>query len=152
MKAKFNPWPLGIVLAFAIFIAGMATAVAIAITHRDTMVSENYYEQELRFQDQINAAARAKISGATIVHDASVRKVNVRLPASPAAEKTSGTIEFYRPAAAELDRTFPLVLKADGTQSLDVSNLAAGSWIVRLRWTAGGQDFYLEQKISVAAK
>jgi hypothetical protein len=152
MNTKFNPWPLGIVLAFVIFIAGMATAVGIAVTHRDNMVSEHYYEQELKFQDQINAATRAKISGAAIVHDASARQVFIRLPVPLRAEEPAGTIEFYRPAAPELDRQFPLDLQTGGTQSLDVSKFATGAWVVRLRWTTGGQDYYLEQKITVAAK
>ena len=44
--------------------AGMAGVVVIAATHRESMVSENYYEQELKFQDQIDSAARAQKSGA----------------------------------------------------------------------------------------
>ena len=70
-------------------------------------------------------------------------------PAPQLAEKLSGSIEFYRPSAAELDREYPLAPGADGTQSLDVSQLAAGPWQVRVKWSAGGQDYFLEQKITL---
>jgi hypothetical protein len=39
--------------------------------------------------------------------------------------------------------------RADGTQSLDGSRLAAGPWRVRVKWIAGGQNYFLEQKITV---
>ena len=99
MKTKFNPWPLGIVFAFVIFIGIMTTAVFIACAHTDHLVSNNYYEQELKFQDQIESAARAEKSGATLAHDAAAGKIFIRLPTAQLAQKLSGTVELYRPSA-----------------------------------------------------
>ncbi|MDD5141069.1 MAG: FixH family protein [Verrucomicrobiales bacterium] len=152
MKTKFNPWPLGIVSAFVLFFIGMASVVVIASTHREHLVNGNYYEQELKFQGQIDAAARAKKSGATLVYDAAGGKVVIALPAAQLSEKFSGTVEFYRPSAPELDRESLLEPKADGTQDVNVSKLAAGLWQVRVKWNTGGEDYFLEQKITVAGK
>lgn len=149
MKTKLNPWPLGIVLTFAIFIAGLATAVAICATHRDHLVSSNYYEQELRYQSQIDSAALAEKSGAKITFNPAAGKVAVALPVAQLAQNFCGKIELYRPAAPELDRELPLAPDRLGAQTLDVSKLAAGSWVVRARWTAGGQSYFLEQKIKI---
>ena len=107
MKTKFNPWPYGIILFFVLLFCGMATVVAIAATHRESMVSENYYEQELKFQDRIDSAARAQKSGANIQLDAAAGKLLVAVPAAQLAQKFSGAIELYRPSASELDREFP---------------------------------------------
>jgi hypothetical protein len=150
MKANRNLWPLGIFVTFGLFFAGMASVVVIAATHRDSLVSGNYYEQELKFQSRIDAIARAQKSGATIglANDL----VTVALPASQLAQKLSGAVEFYRPSAPELDREFPLTPKAGGSQSFDVSKFAAGLWVVQVRWNAGGQDYFLEQKITVTGK
>ena len=46
MKTKFNPWPYGIILFFVLLFCGLAGIVVIAATHRESMVSENYYEQD----------------------------------------------------------------------------------------------------------
>jgi hypothetical protein len=58
-------------------------------------------------------------------------------------------IEFYRPSSPALDRAFPLAPGADASQAVDVSKLATGLWVVRVKWSAGGQDYFLEQKITL---
>ena len=149
MKTKFNPWPFGIILFFVVLICSLATVIVIAATHRDSMVSENYYEQELKFQDRIDSAARAQKSGASVQLDAAAGKLLMAVPASQLTQKFSGAIEFYRPSSPELDRNVQFTPGADGTQTLDVSRLAAGLWQVRVKWSAGGQDYFLEQKITI---
>ena len=152
MNAKFNPWPFGIVLTFVIFIAGLATAVGIAVTHRDSMVNENYYEQELKYQSQIDGKARALQSGASINYDSVAGKIIVQLPASQEAAKPFGKIELYRPSSPDMDRVVDFSPSAEGSQVVDTARLAAGSWAVRVKWNAGGQDYFLEQKIAVRSK
>lgn len=153
MNASFNPWPYGIILFFVLLFCGLATVVVIAATHRESLVSENYYEQELKFQAQIDGAARAQKCGARLQLEteagARAGKLVVRLPAGQMARHCSGVIEFYRPSSPALDREFPLAPGADGSQTVDVSKLAAGLWQVRVRWTAGGEEYFLEQKIKL---
>ena len=50
MKTNINLWPFSILAAFGLFFIGMASVVVIASTHREHLVSDNYYEQELKFQ------------------------------------------------------------------------------------------------------
>lgn len=152
MKSNRNLWPWGIVAFFAVFFAGMTTMVVIAAMHRDHLVSETYYEQELKYQNQIDSAARTKTSGASVALDAAGGSLTVTFPPAQVAQKISGTIEFYRPSAPDLDRQFPLAPQADGTQKLDVSQLASGLWVARVKWNAAGMDYFLEQKITVAGK
>ena len=149
MTTTRNLWPLGIFTAFGLFFAGMASVVVIAATHRDHLVNDNYYEQELKFQGRIDSAARTQKSGATIAWDAANNSVVIALPAAQLAQKFSGTIELYRPSEPKLDREFQLEPKADGTQTLDVSKLASGLWLVRAKWNAAGEDYFLEQKIKI---
>jgi nitrogen fixation protein FixH len=153
MKSTFNPWPYGILLFFVLLICGLAGVVGIAATHRESMVSENYYEQELKFQSQIDSAARAQKSGARLQLEsgagARASKLVVQLPAEQVARHCAGVIEFYRPSSPALDCEFPLTPGADGSQTVDVSKLAVGLWEVRVKWTAGGEEYFLEQKIKI---
>lgn len=148
MKTK-NLWPFGIIAAFGLFFIGMATAVVIASTHRESLVRADYYEQELKFQRQIDGAARAQKVGASVQLDAATRKLLVAVPMVQLAHQLSGTIEFYRPSSPDLDREIALAPARDGTQTLDVSQFAAGLWRVRVQWNAGGEDYFLEQKIKI---
>ena len=147
-----NYWPLGIFVTFGLFFAGMATVVGIASTHREDLVNQNYYEQELKYQEHIDGAGRAQAAGATVDFAAATGKILVTLPAAQLAQKFSGTVTFYRANDPKLDREFALEPKADGTQAFDAAKLAAGPWQVRAAWTASGQTYFLEEKIVVAAK
>jgi hypothetical protein len=147
MKSDRNLWPLGIVTAFVLLFCGIATVLVIAATHRERLVSDNYYENELRFQSQIDAANRAQKAGAAVHYDSASRRILLALPAAQAKESINGKISFYRASAPELDREFPIELRSDGTQELDVSKFVAGPWQIRVRWTVVGLDYYLEQKM-----
>jgi len=152
MKQSRNLWPYGILAAFFLFFCGLITVIAIAVTHRDSLVSEKYYDQELAFQNQINSTDRAQKAGAAISRDSANGNIIVALPASQTSQNVSGTIELYRPSDPKLDQELQLKPEADGTQTLDASKLTTGLWQVRARWNAGGQDYYLQQKITVAGR
>ena len=149
MKTTLNLWPYGIITAFVFLFCGIITVIIIAFTHRETLVSENYYDQEMTFQNQIDDSARAQKSGAAISSNAAGGSLVISVPVAQLAQKLAGTIQLYRPSDPNLDQTIQLAPRADGTQSLDASKLAAGLWRVRVKWNAGGQDYFLEQKITV---
>jgi hypothetical protein len=149
MKTKRNLWPLGILSAFVMFFGGMTAAVTIAVTHGDSLVSANYYERELRYQNQIDAAEHAERSGANIRVDATAGKMLVAVPPEQVKHNLRGRISFYRANAPELDREFDFAPGSDGRQSFDSANFAPGSWRVRVSWQSGGQDYYLEQKVTL---
>jgi hypothetical protein len=147
MKTPFNPWPYGIGAFFILLFCGMTTVVVIAATHQESLVTDNYYEQELKFQDQMDSAARARKCDARVQLEPAAGKLLVAVPAPQLAQRFSGTIQFYRPSAPELDRSVALAPGADGSQLVDVSRLAGGLWYVRVKWSAGGQDYFLEEKL-----
>ena len=152
MKTRFNPWPYGIILFFVLLFCGLATVVVIASTHRDTLVSDSYYEQELKFQNRIDAAARAKNIGAAIHYDATAGQIQIALPVAQVQQPLAGSIELYRPSAPNLDRQIKLHPDAVGLQTLDATVLQPGLWNVRVSWNAAGRNYFLEQKIAVVAK
>jgi hypothetical protein len=149
MKTPFNPWPYGILAFFILLFCGMAAVVVIAATHQETLVTDNYYEQELKFQDQLDGAARARNCGAHVQLESAAGKLLVAVPAPQLAQQFSGTIQFYRPSAPELDRVVPLAPGADGSQLVDISGLAGGLWHVRVKWSAAGQGYFLEEKLTL---
>jgi hypothetical protein len=152
MKTTRNFWPVGILAAFALFFVGLTSAIVIAATHGESLVSNDYYEQEIKFQDQITGADRAQKSGAKIVFDAQTGLLVIQVPVAQLNHKISGTVELYRPSEPKLDREFLLEPRADGTQTFNFSRLAGGLWVVRVKWTAAGGNYFLEQKITVIGK
>jgi hypothetical protein len=154
MKPPRNLWPPAIITTFALFFAGTVGLVVMACSQKVDLVSSDYYEQELKFQGRIDRVERTRQAAAqaAVAYDAARRCITVSLPADQARHQVTGLIELYRPSAAGLDRTVELAPDARGVQRLDAAGLAPGLWKVRVSWTVDHQDYFLDQKVVVAAK
>ena len=60
-----------------------------------------------------------------------------------------GSVTLYRASDVSADRAFDLTLGAQGTQEIGAENLARGLWLVKLRWWAGGREYYFEQPVTL---
>jgi len=154
MATNRTLWPLGIILTLVVFIAGTVGLIVMACSQRVELVSPDYYEQELKFQGQIDRVARTRGAAdqASVTYDAAGKCISVSLPADQARREVTGSIKLYRPSDTGMDRLVKLEPDANGTQRLDASGLAPGLWRVRVSWTAAKQNYYLEQKVVVGSK
>ena len=149
-RKSTNPWPIAIVSWFVVFAAFIACFIVWAFRQREDLVSANYYEQEVLYQRQIerlhNTAALP--SGSSVAFDADTAQILITLPQTP-APPVGGRIHLYRPSDARLDRELPLAKGAAGVQRLDARGLKSGLWKIRVEWSAGGREFYLDQQLVV---
>jgi nitrogen fixation protein FixH len=154
MEPNRSLWPYGIVAAFILFILGTIALIVLASSTTSDLVSENYYEQEIRYQGQIDRLTRtAQLDGQVqVAYDAAVRRIKISLPTEHATGKTAGRIQLYRPSAAGLDRELKLELDAAGTQAVDASSLLPGLWRVRVEWTAQDEEYFTDQKVVIGTK
>ena len=154
MNTTRNLWPLGIIVACALFVAGTAGLIVMACAQKNDLVRPDYYEQELRYQSQIDRVQRTRLAAAqaTVTYDSAKRCIIIALPPAQAARPITGAIELYRPSAGALDRSFPLNVDANGLQSLDAAGLAPGLWKVRVSWTVEAQSYYLEHKVIIGPR
>ncbi len=136
-----NWWPAGLVIFFILFGGYIAGFVIFASSQRMDLVREDYYDQEIRFQKQIDRVNRSApvLADASIVYSPAAAQITVSLP-SVNQSNILGTITFYRPSDAGMDASVKLGLNAAGSQSLGVGNLQNGLWRVRVQWTQGGQE------------
>jgi hypothetical protein len=154
MTTPRNLWPLGIIVALAVFITGTVGLIVMACSQRVDLVSPDYYERELKFQGQIDRVERTHhaASQASVAYDAAGKCITVLLPPDQAGREIIGRIELYRPSAAGLDRAVKLDPDAKGIQRLDASGLEPGLWRVRVSWTSEKQNYYLEQQVVVGQR
>lgn len=154
IKRRWNPWPWAIILSFAIFIGGTVGLVIMACAQKSDLVSANYYEQELKFQTQLDRANRSAQLGAdaAIGYDAARQLITISLPPNHAQGRLSGSIDLYRASAAGLDQKVALHLDVKGKQSLNAANLRPGPWQVRVSWSVDGQDYSMDQKLVIAER
>lgn len=149
MNRTCNLWPAGLVLAFALFFIATVALIAIAASQRSDLVCPDYYQQELRYQTRLDALNRtapfAKLI--RVETDPAAEELFLSLPPQLIGPETAGRIEFYRPAAASLDRTVRLQLNPEGAQRLNLSGFEPGLWKVRVFWRTGPEDYLVERNL-----
>ena len=139
-----NPWPVAIIAFFALFISATLGLVIFTSFHRMELVSKDYYEQEIKYQDQIERLNRTQRirSRVALSYDPVKQQITITMPPEHTRRHVEGRIHFYRPSAAGLDREVKLECGTDGLQVVNAANLRPGLWKVRVFWTAGRKNFY----------
>jgi len=147
-----NFWPASIVGFFVLAIIFLVTFVAWAMRQREDLVSTDYYEREVRYQQQLDSMNRSQsfATQAVVTFDPSRHAIIVTLPKGQRTGAT-GNVHLYRPSDARLDREFPLAVDESGVQTVDAKPLEGGLWKVRVKWNAGGRDYFLDQPVIVTS-
>lgn len=138
---------------FFVAIIGCGTFVTFCTRHPADLVAADYYEQEVRYQGQIDRLQHAQQNAqtATVTYDEASKIICVSLAANSQG-KPAGSIQLYRPSATDLDRQFKLAPDEKGVQTIDARSLLPGLWKVRVSWTTGKKEFFLDQKIVIGSK
>jgi nitrogen fixation protein FixH len=152
--SRWNPWPVSIITFFSIAILGCGTFIAFCSRHPADLITPNYYEEEVRYQGQIDRLTHTQqqASLAAASYDCTTKQITISLPEEQSHGNCSGRIQLYRPSAANLDRQVKLNLDSRGRQSIDGSSLVPGLWKVRVTWTVDDHDYYIDQKIIIPSR
>lgn len=134
-------WGKSIALFYSLFVVAILSVVVFAFTQDVNIISEDYYQQELVYEEQIT---RIKNTDNLPVRPSVVLKNNYVEIIFPKELKPKGSILFFRPSDGSKDRRLPISLGADGTQQIDFSTQQKGKWIAKLLWSDGDKEFYLE--------
>ena len=140
---KKNPWPYAIVIYFAVFITAMTSWIVFAVRNDHQLVRKDYYEHELKFQNELDSFKRAAAADVRVNYDRAAQVVTIALPAG--ADEASA--HFYRPSDVSLDKQLRIAPQAP----INVSGFAEGLWRLRLSWKLG-DAFYRHDETLVLAK
>jgi nitrogen fixation protein FixH len=146
-----NPWPFAIMAFFAVLISCIVAFIIFATRNKMELVNPNYYEDEMRFQQQIDRVTRTRAlpAGVAAAYDAKQETITITLPPEHGRLAASGRIELYRPSDSKLDRHLPLALNSNGSQTVDVNAMRSGLWKLRVQWKAGGDEFFFDQSVFI---
>jgi hypothetical protein len=141
-------WGYKIVIVYCLFIAGILTMVYKCTQQNVDLVSENYYDQEVKYQDQYNRMENSNLPENKLVINASLGLAEVQFPAAYVNSKVDGKVTFFRPDNKNLDFSVPVELTA-GVQKIQSDKLTKGYWKVQIYWNADGKPFYQESKVHI---
>ncbi|HZY81693.1 MAG TPA: FixH family protein [Cyclobacteriaceae bacterium] len=138
-------WGKSIIVVFVLFAGFIATLVTVCVRQDVSLVSKEYYKDELKYGEQIerieNAEALPTKPGITIAGGFLVINYdNFR-------EITSGELKLFRPSNEKFDRQFDL--SATSTQSFDLTGLPAGMYRVRMKWAIEGKEYFIDEILNL---
>ena len=148
---KNKSWPIGLVIVFIIFFMYLIGLIIFAQLNRTDLVTEEYYEQEMAYQDQIERIVRSRDLSQAIElnHDVENMNIVLQFPPEISPKSVSGSILFFRPSDAKQDRINSIHLLADGSQIVSTKTLSSGLWRVKIFWQADGIEYYDEKLITI---
>ncbi len=145
---KIN-WGTGIVIAFVGFIAFIMYFVInmnINDKYKHDLVTEDYYKEELKYQDQIDKLNNAKSLDTNITYKKTEEGLLIQFPQTFDAEKITGKMFLYRPSNKHLD--FESSISLSNTYLLiPDKRLVDGRWNINIDWQYNGKSYLYKETI-----
>lgn len=142
-------WGHSIIVVFSLFAVGIITMVTKSMRAHVEMVSNDYYGDELKYQEVIDGRKQAQLLSAPVKIGQSDDHIQVTFPPEMQGTPLSGKIYFYKAADSRQDVTVPLRSGIEGTVAISKQKLSKGDYQVQLEWDANGKHYFQEEKISV---
>jgi hypothetical protein len=141
---NWGKWIAAAFVSFAVFIGGL---VIVCVREDVSLVSQNYYQEELDYEDQIvrlnNTMLLSRRPLFEIVGDSLV------LLFPDIRQIQSGDIVLFRPSDAELDRSFQLIAGGSPVRYFSLKALPAGMYKARMTWTMNDTGYFVEETIQL---
>ncbi|MDF1677056.1 MAG: FixH family protein [Vicingaceae bacterium] len=142
-------WGYRIVLAFVLFMTFIISMVVYVSSKGADLVAEDYYMQEVNYQDIIDAKSNSVGLKDQLKITQDAQKVVVFFP-KEVAQNIEGTIHFYHPQHTDKDVVKPITLNEGRNQSIYKMGLTKGNYVVKLLWKEGDKSYYIEKSCFVS--
>ena len=146
---KIN-WGTGIVLAFIGFIGFIMYFIIqmnVNKKYDHDLVVEDYYKQELQFQNDINKEKNSK----SLKENVSCLKTNegllIMFPKDLNENEIKGKVFLYRPSNKQLDFEIPISISNHNLLIPD-SRLLDGRWNIKIDWKYKESSYLFKEQIN----
>jgi len=131
------------------FILLMTSFMIRAASNQEELVAENYYEQEIEYQGQIDKlnmtstlseAVRMTVVGSELV---------IEMPMDVRDKTITGELYLQRPSDSRADERMPITLDANRMMRVALGERLKGAYNVQLDWSADGTAYLSKDRIYV---
>lgn len=141
---KWN-WGTGIALTYVIFVGVMLFQVFRSRTLDNSLVSEHYYADDVRYQEQYQKLENSLNLDGKVEVLSTPGKIEVRFPAG--TQLATGDVFLFCPSDSKQDKHVPIALNADYAMSISTDGLKRGKWRVKIDWKSGEKNYYQESML-----
>ncbi len=139
-------WGYRIIVVYVMFISGIVYMVVRASAQKTDLVRTDYYEEELKYQQTIDATENANALTAKLKCEVQRDTMFIYFPAEMKKANITSTLWLYCIADKNND-----IKKTAGTSNgeiaLPLTATNKGMHDVKVNWTVEGKQYYFEEKI-----
>lgn len=146
---KIN-WGTGIVIAIVSFIAFIMFMVVTMVTDKQyehDLVTENYYQKELGYQQEIEAIKNAKSLSEKVKVQRDKKGLKVIFPEVFTPKEIKGRVFLYRPSNKLLDFEIPISL-INSNLLVPENSLLGGRWNIEVSFKYKGKEYLHQQELT----
>ncbi len=148
MKIKYN-WGFGIVVSFILFALAVFAMVYISVSTTVDLVTDDYYEKELKYQQHIELVKSTTALEQNIGIDVTASNIILKFPNLGAVGSYSGTIYFFRPSDKHGDFQTRVKIDSAYSQIFSTGTMMQGLWRAKIFWTVGQKEYYSELPVII---
>lgn len=139
-------WGHKILIVYLGFVAGILFLVYKANQEKFDLVTPNYYDAELKFQNVINEKQRVAELSAPPKISHSVNSISIQLPDEFLNKEVKGELYLYRPSDASKDARKNFITNKSFVE-IKLEKDLSGAYEIKLSWQVDGKTYYHEQRI-----
>ncbi len=139
-------WGNKLLISLIVFAGIMATMVTIAMRENIDLVDENYYQEEIAYQDRIDQMTNNIEAGALKI---SLDKESSSIVLKFNDKVENGHVHLFRPSNASEDQKIQLLTDENGLQLIPYQGLISGLWRIKIEWSAESNSYYSEQVLNI---
>ncbi|GGI57979.1 FixH family protein [Winogradskyella haliclonae] len=143
-------WGTAIVLAFIGFIAFImyfVISMNIDDKYNHDLVTDDYYQQELKYQEDIDKVENAKKLLENISWEKTTKGILLNFPNNLRVKDIKGKVFLYRPSNKQLDFDIPISLSNRNLLIPD-NRLLDGRWNIKIDWSYNGEAYMFKDDIN----
>jgi hypothetical protein len=142
-------WGKKITILYLSFVALIVTLVVLCFGQKIELESKDYYAQELKFQDKIDAINNERQLTSSIKHELIGQQLILSVDSLFIKSDFNGTINFFRPSDASKDVKLDMKFNNNNQQIINTEELIHGVYKMQLSWMNNGLNYYKEEVVFI---
>ena len=141
-------WGKSIVLSFILFAAFIGTLVTVCLRQDISLVSKDYYKEELLYENQLTRLKNvSQLESKPVIKVLENKTIQITFDRFDDIE--TGELRLFRPSDSSKDKKYSLVRTSKATQEFPTADLTPGMYRAKMQWTMNGKEFFLEEVIFI---
>jgi len=140
---KFN-WGNGLVLAYGAFTSVIIIMVSISISKDVDLVAPDYYNKEIKYQEEINRINNTNKLPNSVKFEVSENEINIAFPVNSLSSVIKGEILFYKPSDSKKDFKVNFGEEKNFNVNVNTHSLDKGLWKIKILWNMDGVEYLSE--------